>query len=164
MTRQQPTPAEIDYVFAHMLLLGIIGGKDKFPSQKTSPTEKEARQALARVLRGGDVPPLILMALADQIDPDGRHLRLRRIEFKNLTQGHPQSNSQFAIAALVHELRKKKEKNAVDKVAEKVGMTARHVARIYSALRAQCEDAVRLMEQMKKDDTNSRTAVMTSDN
>src|SRR6516162_4882599 len=90
------SPAELDNLFAHMLLLGIFGttgSKHEFLSQKTNPTEKEARQALARILRNGDVPRLLLNALADQIDPDGdgNRFRLRRIEFKNLSQGHPRN-------------------------------------------------------------------------
>jgi len=88
------SPAELDNLFAHMLLLGIFGttgSKHEFLSQKTNPTEKEARQALARILRNGDVPRLLLNALADHIDPDGKRFRLRRIEFKNLSQGHPRN-------------------------------------------------------------------------
>jgi hypothetical protein len=144
----EPSPAELDHLFAHLLLLGNIGGKREFLS---SPTEKEARQALARILRSGDVPPLILCALADQIDPDGRRFRLRRIEFKNLSQGHP-SQDGYSITRMVHELRKKKEKNAVEKVAKRVGMTPRHVARIYSKYRGEWERTNQLMEQLRRDD------------
>jgi hypothetical protein len=61
----------------------------------------------------------------------------------------------------VHNLRKKKEKNAIDKVAKQVGMTPRHVARIYSKHREGYEHFEQLMEQVRKNDTSSRTDVMT---
>jgi hypothetical protein len=160
--KRQPTSAEIEEYFALAFLLGIplLDGKREFPSQNTSPTEKEARQALARILRNGDVPPYILRVLADHIEPDGNQF-FRRIEFKNRSQGHPRNG--YSITRLVHNLRKKKEKNAIDKVAKQVGMTPRHVARIYSKQREEYERMEQLMEQLRKDDTSSRTDVMTSD-
>jgi len=123
-----------DLSLAFSLLLGIGHDdyKREFLSRNTSPTEKDARQALARILRKGDVPDILLEILADQIDPDGRKFRFRCIEFKNLSQGHPQHSASFNIARRVYELRQNKEKNAIDKVAKEVGMTSRHVARIYS--------------------------------
>jgi hypothetical protein len=122
-----------DLSLALGLLIGISRDdhKREFLSPN-SPTEKDARQALARILRNGDVPAILLEILADQIDPDGRKFRFRRIEFKNLSQGHPQYSASFDIARRVYELRQNKEKNAIDKVAKEVGMTSRHVARIYS--------------------------------
>jgi hypothetical protein len=59
-------------------------------------------------------------------------VRRRRIEFKNRSQGHPRTGVHVSIASRVDELRKKKEKNAIAKVAKEIGKTPRHVARIYS--------------------------------
>jgi hypothetical protein len=153
----QLTPAEIERTVASTLLFGIahLDGKHEFPSPNTSPTEKEARQALARILRSGEAPTYFLKALADQIDPDGRQFRLRRIEFKNLSQGHPRKLAKFVIANRVRDLRKKNEKNAIEKVAKEFGIHHRSVSRIWSELREHCE----YIERLRKGDTSSRTDV-----
>jgi hypothetical protein len=152
---QHRWPSDQDSSYAFRLLVGLArDGNREFPSQNTSPTEKEARQALARILRNGDVPTPILRALSDHIDPDGKHQR--RIEFKNRTQGHPKPGAHIAFR--VHMLRQRGEKNAIDKAAKQVGKTPRHVARIYSKYRKQLENVWRLMElskQLRKDDISS---------
>ena len=161
------TPAERDEDFADALLLGIYhwdenGDFVKFelPSRNTSPTEKEGREALARVLRSGNVPRRILNALADQIEPGGEHqFRLRRIEFKNLSQGHSQDTAHYFIARQVYGLRKKGEKNAIAKVAKEIGKDTRHVAKIYSKYR----DQLKWQEAELLDGVSYETAAMASD-
>jgi hypothetical protein len=135
---KRPIPSDQDSLYAFALLFGLPHsdsdrelGKRIFPSQNTKPTEKEAREALARILRSNQVSSLILMALAEHIDPSGgMGGELRRIEFKNRSRRHPRTGDHVSIASRVYELRKKKEKNAIAKVAKEIGKDPRHVARI----------------------------------
>jgi hypothetical protein len=125
-----------DYNNALRLLMGERGdnGKKVFLS---GSAEKEARRALARILRSGDVDPLFLGILAAQIEPGGNHkYRWRRIEFKRLNQGHGDLHRDISIAMEVSQLRQNNERNAVDSVAKKFGVTPRQVSRICQKIRA----------------------------
>ena len=77
--------------------------KAKFPTRDTTPTEKECRAALARILTGDEIPTLVLRELAAAIYPEGDYIRdaSRRIKFEKLDQGHHDGHRDFTIAAEV---------------------------------------------------------------
>src|SRR5262249_27494081 len=134
-----------DLRLAAMLLTGMVtDGKNepprlKYLSRNTKPTEKEARAALARVLLSVDPPRQFLGLVACLFDRSAGDrveagLVRRRVEFKNLSQGHHDSIRDSAIAELVERLRDSRPyKEATEEAAKRLGITARTVQRIYAA-------------------------------
>ena len=108
----------------------------KYPSRNTKPTEKEARAALARVLMSVNPPRMILWHVAGLFDreaADMEALVYRRVDFKNLNQGHHDPVHNFTIAELVEGLRDScSYKEATEEVARRLGITPRQVQRIYA--------------------------------
>jgi hypothetical protein len=137
--RKKADPQDIR--LATILLLG--GDPDdknitrlKYPSRNTKPTEKEARAALARVLMSVDPPRMILWYVAGLFDreaADVEGLVHRRVDFKNLNQGHHDPVRNFTIAELVERLRDGRSyKEATEEAAKRLGKTPRTVQRIYA--------------------------------
>jgi len=71
----------------------------KYSSANTRPTEKDARSALRRVLRRGNVPFMILWHLANLFDPTDAEQNPRKVVFKKLSQGHADTYRDSLIAA-----------------------------------------------------------------
>jgi len=152
-TPEEQRAFERDVELALFLLRGIPRGDTRkgptewdFPSSTTTPTEKEARAALSRVLRLGararaldDAPPflnLILLDLAELFTSTGKKDAAppRKLVFKRLNQGHPRPDRNRTIAYCVQDLRGKKRTydEAIKEVADKFGLSDRQVARICS--------------------------------
>jgi hypothetical protein len=135
---------DADYFAAVSLFLGMqfpksLAQAGKFPSAMTTPTEKEARAALARLLTRPDPPAFFLLLLAAAIDPDGDYGNAqRRIVFKNLTRGHSTAHREFLIASALHKTLKgaKSRKQAFGKVGDLTGMGQRHLERVYARHRS----------------------------
>ena len=110
-----PPSQDVEYAYALLRGIGVVRPgkttpremvkKVEFPSATTKPTEKDARAALARVL-SEDGPPeflevrkQLLQELAGLFDPAGPYPPARRrIEFKNLNQGHGDRDREMGIA------------------------------------------------------------------
>jgi hypothetical protein len=111
-----------------------------FLSGNTKPTESEAREALARVLLRGDVPEVILWALAAVFDPNClsplSYWNQQRVVLKRLNQGHSNPTRDYEIADWVDELRR--DGLSYDEAAEKVAETAQisqdHIKKIYGGI------------------------------
>jgi hypothetical protein len=152
-TPEEQQAFERDVELALQLLDGIPRGDERkgptewdFPSSTTTPTEKEARAALSRVLRLGAratidalAPPflnLILLRLAELFTSTGKKGAAppRKLIFKRLNQGHPKPDRNRTIAYCVQDLRGEKRTydEAIKEVADKFGLSDRQVARICS--------------------------------
>ena len=135
--------SEEDFKLADALLYGLIRvAKNgyynvEYLSSRSKPTEKEARAALARILRSRDVPPAFLTALARLFDPSIESWLGRRSErtlvFKNVNRGHPRWSRNFQIAGHIDQLRKDglSYRRAIKAVADQIGKDERHIRRIY---------------------------------
>lgn len=104
-----------------------------YPSSNTSPTEKEARAALSRILLSGNVPRELLSALADLFSPDPKDRLGRKVIFKNLSKRHSKVIVDFQIALKVEILRREVHsyERAAEAVADKFGLDRRHIKKIY---------------------------------
>ena len=149
------TPAEIeeherDVELAKALLEGVRreDGPNGLPdvnflSCDTTPTEEEARAALARVLLSENIPSVVLWMLAGIFAPDGFrsgffHPGQRRAVFKNRSKGHSNNQRNIEIAYRIYTLREAG--MSYDDACEKVGGAAgfqdmRQIKRIYASFR-----------------------------
>jgi len=188
MTRQQPTPAEIekfrkemrqrnprfkkadpqDIRFATMLLTGADPDDErqtrlKYPSRNTRPTEKEARAALARVLMSTNPPRMILWYVAGLFDPgaaDMKALVYRRADIRNFNQGHQDRGREYVIAGRVEKLREiSSYQEATEKAAAEFGITPRHVRRTYAKVFPKQGRKERRSSWKRISDMSSRTDV-----
>jgi hypothetical protein len=148
-----PISQDVEHAFALLFGIGYITNgrgytdfqdrikKPKFPSRTTKPTEKEARAALARVLRANPPPramEFILRELANLFDPEAPAHR-GGLVFKNPSQGHANPWRDFEIADLMrhryHELGNY-DKAAVE-VADLAGIGDRQVKKIFQKKKAE---------------------------
>jgi len=109
-------PQDVEYAFALLRGIGVVTNRRKtpreqvkkveFPSATTRPTEKEARAALARVLRAKGPPEVfdaredLLQELAALFDPEPSRAR-RKVVFKNPNQGHEDLDREMGITTFV---------------------------------------------------------------
>jgi hypothetical protein len=142
-----PSPAELgfskDDELGFDLFKGIIKDhfswppKNTFLSRTTDPTEDDARRALCRTLRNGKAHPMLLMALADAFDPDGKSEL--KVVLKKRSKGHSDWRRDLTIAFKVHTLRfdnGKSRLEAIAEVADTINKNEKHVEKIYDKMRA----------------------------
>jgi hypothetical protein len=138
-----PEPGRDDVEYAMALLCGIERTDERgrlpkfeFLSHNTKPTEKEARAALARVLLSGNVPRVLLWALAAAFDPGGQSPMARwnrqKAALKKFNQGHPSPERDYEVAYWVDEMRRdgRSYEDAADEVARCARISVAHVKRI----------------------------------
>ncbi len=145
MSRAEKEAHEQDARLALELLCGIphedADGltEVEFLSRDTRPTENEGRAALARVLLNGNVPPVILWALAAVFAP--RDFRGQspmqpwnqlRAVLQRLNQGHSNPYRDWDIAYDVDALRREgwSYDDATLSVASSVGRSQEHIKKI----------------------------------
>jgi hypothetical protein len=149
------SPAEIeehkrDVRLAETLLHGVRrDGPNGFPvreflSRNTTPTEDEARAALARLLLRGTAPHLLLLGVASLFMPDAFRGPSpwslfspgeRRVVFRNRSKGHSNHARDGEILERIYILRQagKTYEEACSQVAEAAGIEVRQVKRIYAS-------------------------------
>jgi len=149
-----PPSQDIEYAFALLRGIGVVRPgiktpremvkKVEFPSATTKPTEKDARAALARVLSEDGPPEFLevgkelLRELAGLFDPAGPYPPARRrIEFKNLNQGHGDRDREMGIATqmMLRLDEGASYERAAQEVAELCGIGERQVKKIYQKKR-----------------------------
>jgi hypothetical protein len=142
-----PSPAEFgfskDDELAFDLFVGIIKDHSSWPPQNTflsrttDPTEDDARRALCRTLRSGKPHPVLLVALANVFDPDGKSDL--RVVLKKRSKGHSDWKRDLIIAYKVHTLRfddGKSYDDAIAEVADAINKNEKHVGKIYGKMLA----------------------------
>jgi hypothetical protein len=109
----------------------------EFLSSYTNPTEDEGRAALARLLLSGNVPPVVLWALAAVFAPDdfGGQVPVsspRLAALQNRNQGHSNPDRDWEIAYQVDTLRRDGAsfEDACAEVAGSVGRHEDHIKKI----------------------------------
>jgi hypothetical protein len=150
--------------------LWLLGGRNcpsgvEFLSDKTTPTEDEARAALARLLMssalGRPLPRCVAVALAAIFDADKditTELRLvysRKAVFKNRGQGRENLPRDIAIALFIQWLRNDgmSYNEAASIATERYGLEDRQVKRIYKKVRDDnglCEVLLKSALRIKK--------------
>jgi hypothetical protein len=130
--RLDPLPQDIDHA------LSLLGWSPTKPL-KSQPTEKEGRAALARILysqaqamhQGRDNVPDAILVLYLLAGLFGRKDPPRRVIFKNRGKRRRRS---WDIATAMHALREKDGNydKAAEKAAEMLGLSDRHVKRVYA--------------------------------
>jgi hypothetical protein len=141
----KPVSQDLDRAFS--LFWGIVSldrrfEKAKFPTRDTTPTEKECRAALARILTGDKIPARVLRELAAAIYPEGNYTygTSRRIKFEKINQGHRDAHRDFIIAEEVAAAMKQNTSTSRDEaciaVAKLAGLSFERVRDIYQEQKA----------------------------
>src|SRR5215472_8624306 len=164
-----PTPMDRDVHLAIALLHGRANKKARieYLSAQTNPTEKEARAALARVLLAfvKELHPHaaltygmrhILTGLAHLVDPSGnnsptkRFWNNRQVKFRDISTRKSTAWKDVTIALEVQMRREhtRTKDEAVERVAEDFGVTARHVKRVIR--KSDVKEMLRRLDELRQ--------------